>query len=69
VAAYLFDVRGHHRLTIDPAADNRRAIRAYEKVGFRLVGVMRRYELGADGHFHDGLLMDLLRDDLADAAS
>jgi aminoglycoside 6'-N-acetyltransferase len=67
-AAYLFDVRGHHRLTIDPAAGNRRAIRAYEKVGFRPVGVMRQYELGADGRFHDGLLMDLLRGELADPA-
>ena len=28
-------------------------IRAYEKVGFRPVGVMRRYELGPDGTFPD----------------
>jgi aminoglycoside 6'-N-acetyltransferase len=69
VAGYLFDVRGHHRLTIDPAASNHRAIRAYEKAGFRPVGVMRQYELGANGRFHDGLLMDLLRADLADPAS
>jgi aminoglycoside 6'-N-acetyltransferase len=26
---------------------------------------MRRYERGPDGQFHDGLLMDLLRDELA----
>ncbi len=60
VARYLFDVRGHHRLTIDPAAGNLRAIRAYERVGFRPVGVMRRYERGPDGTWHDGLLMDML---------
>jgi aminoglycoside 6'-N-acetyltransferase len=41
-----------------------RAIRAYENVGFRRVGVLRRYERGADGTFHDGLLLDLLREDL-----
>ena len=29
VARWLLDVRGHHRLTIDPAASNERAIRAY----------------------------------------
>jgi aminoglycoside 6'-N-acetyltransferase len=52
--------RGHHRFTIDPAADNERAIRAYAAVGFRPVGRMRDYELGADGTWHDGLLMDLL---------
>lgn len=66
LARYLFDVRGHHRLTIDPAADNRRGIRTYEKLGFRPVGVMRQYERGADGRFHDGLLMDMLRGELAD---
>lgn len=64
LATYLVEVRGHHRLTIDPAADNSAAIRAYERVGFRPVGVMRRYERGADGSWHDGLLMDLLADEL-----
>jgi aminoglycoside 6'-N-acetyltransferase len=68
LARYLFDVRGHHRLTIDPAAANTRAIAAYTKVGFRPVGIMRRYERGPDGTWHDGLLMDLLRDELTDAA-
>jgi aminoglycoside 6'-N-acetyltransferase len=66
LARFLFDVRGHHRLTIDPAVDNVRAVRAYEKAGFRPVGVIREYELRADGRFHDGLLMDLLRDELVD---
>jgi aminoglycoside 6'-N-acetyltransferase len=64
LARYLIEVRGHHRLTIDPAADNARAIRTYEKVGFKRVGVMRQYERGVDGTFHDGLLMDLLADEL-----
>jgi len=64
LARWLLEVRGHHRLTIDPAADNVRAIRAYEKVGFRRVGVMRQYERGRDGSFHDGLLMDLLAGEL-----
>ena len=64
VARWLLEVRGHHRLTIDPAAANARAIRTYEKVGFKPVGVMRRYERGVDGTFHDGLLMDMLRGEL-----
>jgi aminoglycoside 6'-N-acetyltransferase len=58
VAHYI--AQGHHRFTIDPAADNERAIRAYAAVGFEPVGRMRDYELGADGTWHDGLLMDLL---------
>jgi aminoglycoside 6'-N-acetyltransferase len=61
LARYLFEERGHHRLTIDPAADNAAAIRAYEKVGFRRVGIMRNYERGPDGVWHDGLLMDMLK--------
>jgi len=64
VARWLFEVRGHHRLTIDPAAANARAIRTYEKVGFRPVGVMRRYERGVSREFHDGLLMDMLAGEL-----
>lgn len=61
VVRQLIDERGHHRITIDPAADNAAAIRAYEKVGFRPVGVMRRYERDVEGDgWHDGLLMELL---------
>jgi aminoglycoside 6'-N-acetyltransferase len=64
LARHLIEDDGHHRLVIDPAAANARAIRCYEKVGFRPVGVLRRYERGRDGTFHDGLLMDLLADEL-----
>jgi aminoglycoside 6'-N-acetyltransferase len=61
VVRHLIDDRGHHRVTIDPAADNAAAIRSYEKAGFRPVGVMRRYERDVDGDgWHDGLLMDLI---------
>jgi len=63
-AGWLFEQRGHHRLTIDPACENVRAIRAYAAVGFRPVGAMRCYERGADGRWHDNLMMDLLREEL-----
>jgi aminoglycoside 6'-N-acetyltransferase len=55
---------GFHRLVIDPAADNAAAIRCYGNVGFRPVGIMRQYERGSDGSWHDGLLMDLLAPEL-----
>ncbi|MGC4812565.1 GNAT family N-acetyltransferase [Micromonospora sp. DT228] len=64
LARHLIDEYGHHRFTIDPAAANSAAIRAYAKVGFRPVGIMRRYERGEDGRWHDALLMDLLAEDL-----
>ena len=64
VVALLFDERGHHRITIDPAVANVAAIRAYEKAGFRPVGVMRRAERDAGGDgWRDCLLMELLADD------
>jgi L-amino acid N-acyltransferase YncA len=46
-----------------PAA-NEPTLRCYAKVGFRPVGVLRQHERG-DGRLHDGLLMDLFRDELA----
>ena len=64
LARFLIDERGHHRLTIDPAADNAVGIRVYEKVGFRPVGVMREYWRSPDGTWKDGLLMDLLAREL-----
>lgn len=64
LARHLVRDRGHHRLTIDPAAANERAVHSYEKVGFKRVGVLRRYERGADGTWQDGLLLDLLAEEL-----
>ncbi|GAC1669557.1 MAG: GNAT family protein [Candidatus Dormibacteraceae bacterium] len=64
LARHLITDLGHHRIVIDPAAANVAAIRCYTKVGFKPVGVMRSYELGLDGTWHDGLLMDLLADEL-----
>jgi aminoglycoside 6'-N-acetyltransferase len=61
--AWLVDVRGHHRLTVDPAAENARAVHVYEKLGFRRVGVLRRYERVEDGAWRDALLMELLADE------
>jgi aminoglycoside 6'-N-acetyltransferase len=65
VARHLFDDVGHHRVIIDPASHNHAAIRCYEAVGFRRVGVMRRCWFDHfEGRWADGLLMDLLVDDL-----
>lgn len=64
LARYLIEERGHHRLTIDPAADNEAAIACYRRVGFRPVGIMRRYERAPDGGWRDGLLMELLAEQL-----
>jgi aminoglycoside 6'-N-acetyltransferase len=63
-ARWLIETKGHHRIIIDPATANERAIAVYASIGFKPVGVMRRYERGPEGDWHDGLLMDLLADEL-----
>jgi len=55
--------RGHHRFTIDPNAANEPAITAYASVGFKPIGITRRSEL-VGGEWTDGLLMDLLIEEL-----
>jgi aminoglycoside 6'-N-acetyltransferase len=56
---------GHHRIVIDPALANERAIATYEAVGFRRVGVLRQYWWDhVEGRWADGLLLDLLADEL-----
>jgi aminoglycoside 6'-N-acetyltransferase len=64
LARWLVDERGHHRFTIDPALGNEKAVRAYEAAGFKRVGVLRRYWRAPDGEWQDGLLLDLLADEL-----
>ena len=61
VVRHLIDERGHHRITIDPAAANAAAIRSYQKVGFQPVGVLRAYQRNHRGSgWLDGLLMELV---------
>jgi aminoglycoside 6'-N-acetyltransferase len=50
--------RGHHRVTIDPALENRAAVRSYEKAGFEPVGVMKSSWRDPSGVWRDSLLME-----------
>jgi aminoglycoside 6'-N-acetyltransferase len=59
---YLFEVKGCHRVTIDPQTENARAIRCYEKVGFRLDGVLRHNDRIA-GRYVDTHFMSMLEDE------
>jgi aminoglycoside 6'-N-acetyltransferase len=59
VIRYLVEDRGHHRITLGTSVENARAIRAYEKIGFRRVGVMRRAARShLTGDWEDELLME-----------
>jgi aminoglycoside 6'-N-acetyltransferase len=64
LASHLVHEENFHRLVIDPAAANERAIRAYAKVGFKPAGVLRRAWRAPDGTWEDQLLMDLLAEEL-----
>ena len=65
VARYLVGERAHHRIVIDPAAANARAIRCYEAVGFRRVGILRSYWWDhVEERWVDGVLLDLLAGEL-----
>jgi aminoglycoside 6'-N-acetyltransferase len=63
-AEWMFEARGHHRLVIDPMAMNTRAIAVYASIGFKRIGIMRRYQRDVDGKWRDGLLMDMLPEEL-----
>jgi len=53
---------GHHRIVIEPAADNAPAVRCYAAAGFEPVGVTRAsWRDPATGAWRDRLLMDLVR--------
>lgn len=45
VVGHLFQDHGAQRLFIDPGVNNPRAVRCYEKAGFRKVGIMPKHEL------------------------
>lgn len=63
MCAHLIDEHAFHRLVIDPELENEAAIATYEKVGFRPVGVLRRYSRDRFGVWKDGLLLDLLAEE------
>jgi aminoglycoside 6'-N-acetyltransferase len=64
LARHLIDDRGHHRIIIDPSAANERAIAVFRSIGFREVGILRRYERRADGTWGNNMLLELLSDEL-----
>ncbi|MPZ87239.1 MAG: GNAT family N-acetyltransferase [Nitriliruptorales bacterium] len=64
LARHLLYDKGHHRLSISLNAGNDKAVRTYQRVGFRPVGLMRQCERGPDGEWRDAMLLELLKRDL-----
>ncbi len=61
-ARFLFTQWNFHRITLDTWDENSRAIRAYEKVGFKIEGRQREARF-VQGKYHDAILMGLLREE------
>ncbi|HYP23442.1 MAG TPA: GNAT family protein [Actinomycetota bacterium] len=61
IVRHLAEERGHHRVTLSTDPGNAAAIRCYEKVGFRAVGITQasRWDDVAE-QWVDELLMDLV---------
>lgn len=59
VLGHAFGTLGLHRVSLRVLAYNRRAIRCYEKCGFREEGRERQSAL-VDGEYHDDVIMGLL---------
>jgi aminoglycoside 6'-N-acetyltransferase len=60
--AWLFEDQKLHRVTIDPEVGNARAIRSYQKAGFRLDGVLRHNDF-LRGEYVDTQMLSLLEDE------
>ncbi len=52
VLRYLFQTKGAGKVHLDPQVTNLRAIRCYEKCGFRKVKILQAHEM------HEGVLRD-----------
>lgn len=59
---YAFNLLNLHSVMLGVFAFNQRAVRAYEKVGFRHIGRRREARIIA-GKAHDVILMDILEDE------
>lgn len=57
---FLFSQWNFHRLSLDTWDGNHRAIKAYEKLGFKLEGTLRDARF-VNGDYHDALIFGVLR--------
>lgn len=60
LVAFCFDEINLNKVKLGVFSFNKRAIRCYEKVGFKTEGVLRQ-EIYRYGKYHDGILMGILR--------
>ncbi|GAA0729576.1 GNAT family protein [Clostridium malenominatum] len=59
---FIFEQMNINKVKLNVFSFNERAIKSYEKCGFKIEGVLRQ-ELYRDGKYHDDILMGILRED------
>ncbi len=64
--ALAFDTLNLNRVQLDVFVDNERAVRCYEKLGFRKDGILRQHAY-REGAYHDLHLMSILRSEWSGA--
>jgi len=62
---FVFQEMNLHRISLRVYTYNQRAIRCYEKCGFKLEGRLRQARF-RDGEYYDELIMGILRDEFLD---
>ncbi|MCI0184776.1 GNAT family N-acetyltransferase [Sulfoacidibacillus ferrooxidans] len=62
ILRYAFSELNLNRVGLDVISYNKRGIRAYEKVGFKVEGAMRESVL-RDGHKYDRIIMSIFRNE------
>ena len=49
-----------HRISLSVVADSKLAVHLYQKLGFKIEGVMKDAYFGEDGKYHDEIVMGLI---------
>lgn len=59
---FIFEQMNINKIKLNVYSFNERAIKSYEKCGFKIEGVLRK-EIYKDGKYHDEIVMGLLKDE------
>lgn len=62
LVSFIFDQMNIHKIKLSVFSFNQRAIRSYEKCGFKTEGILRK-EIFKDGKYHDDIVMGILREE------
>jgi RimJ/RimL family protein N-acetyltransferase len=59
---FIFEQMNIHKVKLNVFSYNERAIKSYEKCGFKVEGVLRQ-EIFRDGKYYDEIIMGLLKEE------